>query len=79
MEEFFDQCRKTLAEQLGLDPDTIGMDTTFESINADSIDIVEMIMVIEDNYDVEFPEEDLDEYKTLGSLVKVLYRYISSR
>lgn len=79
MEEFFDQCRRILAEQLGLEPNTIGMDTTFEEIDADSIDIVEMIMAIEDIYDVEFPEDDLDEFKTMGSLVKTLYRYINSR
>lgn len=76
MQEFFELCRKILGEHLGIDPADIQMETTFESINADSIDIVEMIMAVEDVYDVEFPEEDLEEYKTLGPLVKVLYAYI---
>jgi len=64
MQEFYAQARKILA------------DTKFEDINADSIDIVEMIMALEDIYDVEFPEEDLEEYPTMGSLVKALYEYL---
>lgn len=79
MQDFFEQCRQILGDHLSIDPATIGMDTPFESINADSIDIVEMIMGIEDLYDVEFPEEELDDYKTMGSLVKVLYQYIQKQ
>lgn len=79
MEEFFEQARKILGEQLGIDPETIGMDTTFEEIDADSIDIVEMIMAIEDIYDVEFPEDNLEDYKTMGQLIKALYQVISGK
>ncbi|SHH01706.1 acyl carrier protein [Thermosyntropha lipolytica DSM 11003] len=76
MEEFFVQARRFLAEQLGIEEDLIQMETTFEEINADSIDIVEMIMALEDIYDVEFPEEDLENYPTMGSLVSALYEYL---
>jgi acyl carrier protein len=76
--EFFDLCRKTLAEHLGIEVDLIKDDTTWEAIDADSIDIVEMIMAVEDIYDVEFPEEDLDDYKTFGSLIKVLHQFLES-
>lgn len=76
MEEFFAMARKFLAEQLDIEPDAIEMETTFEEIDADSIDIVEMIMALEDVYDVEFPEEDLEDYPTMGSLVKALYSYL---
>lgn len=79
MEEFFNLCRRILAEHLGIEPETIEWDTTFEEIDADSIDIVEMIMAIEDEYDVEFPEDDISEYKTMGSLVKALYDFLESR
>lgn len=79
MEKLFDFARNILAEHLGINPQSIEWDTTLEGINADSIDIVEMIMAIEDQYDVEFPEDDLEEYKTMGSLVQALYQYINSR
>lgn len=76
MQEFFEQARKMLAEQLEIELDSIDMDTRFEDINADSIDIVEMIMALEDIYDIEFPEEDLEEYPTMGALVTALYEYL---
>lgn len=76
MQEFYAQARKILAEQLEIEMESIDMDTKFEDINADSIDIVEMIMALEDIYDVEFPEEDLEEYPTMGSLLKALYEFL---
>lgn len=76
MEEFFELARKILAEQLDIDPQDIKMETTFEEIEADSIDIVEMIMALEDIYDIEFPEEDLEDYPVMGLLVKALYTYL---
>jgi acyl carrier protein len=76
MQEFFELACKLLAEQLEIDPADITMETTFESIDADSIDVVEMIMALEDIYDVEFPEEDLEDYPTMGLLVKALWDYL---
>jgi len=76
MEEFFVLARKIMAEQLDISPEEIGMETTFEALDADSIDIVEVIMSLEDIYGVEFPEEDLENYPTMGSLVKALYAYL---
>ncbi len=76
MEKLFELARKILAEQLNIDMDKIQMDTTFEELEADSIDIVEMIMALEDIYDVEFPEDDLESYPTLGSLIEVLYQFL---
>ncbi|MBC7075128.1 MAG: acyl carrier protein [Syntrophomonadaceae bacterium] len=76
MDDFFELAVKILAEQLDIDPEDIELDTAFEEIGADSIDIVEMIMALEDIYDVEFPEEDLGSYPTIGSLVSALYDYL---
>jgi acyl carrier protein len=76
MPEFFELARKLLAEQLDISTDDITMETSFESIDADSIDIVEMIMALEDVYDVEFPEEDLENYPTMGLLVEALWAYL---
>lgn len=76
MEEFFTLARKILAEQMDIDPQTISMETTFEDLDADSIDIVEMIMALEDVYDVEFPEDEKKDYATFGALITDLYEYL---
>lgn len=76
MQEFFELAKKILAEQLDREPQEIEMETAFEDLDADSIDIVELIMALEDVYDVEFPEEDLEDFTTFGALVKALYTYI---
>lgn len=76
MDEFFELARKILAEQLDIDPQLIFMETTFEEIEADSIDVVEMIMALEDIYDVEFPEEELEDYPEMGLLIKALYSFL---
>lgn len=76
MQEFFDLARKILAEQLEVEAGSIEKDTTFEALEADSIDIVEMIMALEDIYHVEFPEAELEDYPTFGSLITALYQYL---
>jgi len=76
MEEVFELAIRILGKQLDIDPEKITMETTFEDIDADSIDLVEMIMALEDTYDVEFPEEDLEDYPTVGSLVSALYKHL---
>ncbi|MGE5391893.1 MAG: acyl carrier protein [Deltaproteobacteria bacterium] len=76
MQEFYELARKILAEQLEVDIESIGMETTFEALEADSIDIVEMIMALEDIYHVEFPEEELEDFPTFGSLITALYQYL---
>lgn len=76
MQEFFEQARSILAKQMEIELESITMDTQFEEIDADSIDVVEMIMALEDIYEIEFPEEDLEDYPTMGSLVTALYEYL---
>jgi len=76
VDELFKVASKILAEQLSIDPSEITMETTFEELDADSIDIVEMIMALEDSYDVEFPEEDLEDYPTMGTLLAALYEFL---
>lgn len=79
MEELFEQARNILADQLGIAPEVITWKTAFSDIDADSIDIVEMIMAIEDIYDVEVPEENIEDYKTMGDLVKALYQVVGAK
>lgn len=76
MQKFFQLATKLFAEQLDRNPQEIELETTFEELEADSIDIVELIMALEDIYDIEFPEEDLEDFPTFGLLVEALYAYI---
>ena len=72
----FEKLAALLSEQFGVDVDSITMDTSFEDLGADSLDIVEMTMAVEE----EFGLEDLDEEDLSGiSTVADLVRYLKSK
>ena len=61
------------AEILGVEPDQVQLDKSFaRDLAADSLDLVELIAAVEDKYDVELPEEELEKMKTIGDLWKYL-------
>ena len=68
----FDKVREIIAEQLGLDDiERITMETSItKDLEADSLDAVEIIMALEEEYDIEVPDEVAEEFKTVGDLVK---------
>lgn len=61
-----------IAKQLSIDPSQLTEDTTFEDINADSLDVFQIIMEIEETFDMEFDSDDADNLKTLGDLLGYL-------
>lgn len=70
----FKEIADIIAEQFGVDVDSITPETTFEDdLGADSIDIVELSMALEDQYDVgEMSEDDLAGISTVGDLVQYI-------
>lgn len=70
----FEQLKDLLAEQFGVDADTITMDTSFEEdLGADSLDLVDMSMALEEVFGVEeLTEEEISEITTVGDLVHFL-------
>ncbi len=73
MEEIFKTMQKLIAEQFALDVDDVTMDSTFESLGADSVDLVELVMTMEEEFEVdEIPEEDLMTLKSVGDCVRYL-------
>lgn len=68
----FDKIKEIIAEQLGVDdPETIALDTNLmKDLEADSLDAVEIIMAIEDTFDIEIPDEDAEKFQTVGDLVR---------
>ncbi len=66
----FEKVREILCEQLELDPDDITLDTNLvEDLGADSLDLVDFAMSLEDYFDKEIPDEDLEHIKTIGDVV----------
>ncbi|NLW07008.1 MAG: acyl carrier protein [Clostridia bacterium] len=58
-----------VSEQLGVEEDEITPETSFEDLNADSLDIVELIMALEEEFDLEIPDEDAEKLTTVGAAV----------
>lgn len=69
----FEKIVELLSEQFSVEPDTINNDTSFEDLGADSLDIVELSMALEEEFDIgEMAEEDLGTIHTVGDLVNYL-------
>lgn len=69
----FEKIKQILADQLDADIDEMTMDTRIaDDLGADSLDVVEMLMAIEDDFDVEIPDEDIEGLKTIGDVVEYI-------
>lgn len=72
----FEKIKTILVDQLDVDGDTITMDSiVIDDLGADSLDVVDMVMSMEEEFDVEIPDEDIENLKTVGDLV----HYIESK
>lgn len=72
----FEKVRVKIAEQLSIDENEITMDSGFvDDLGADSLDIVELIMALEEEFDMEIPDEDAEKITTVGDVVE----YIKAR
>ncbi len=69
----FEKVREIIAEQLGTDENNVTIDThLMKDLEADSLDAVEIIMAIEDEYDIEIPDEDAEKFQSVSDLVKFI-------
>lgn len=71
MEAIFERVKEVIGEQLGIDDlDSITLDTTFiDDLGADSLDIVELIMALEEEFDMEIPDGDAEKIVTVSDVV----------
>ena len=68
-----EKMREIIAEQLNCEAESIQMETSFkEDLGADSLDLFELVMALEDEYSVEIPSEELQELTTVGAVVNYL-------
>jgi len=71
--ESIDRIKKIIVDQLGVDEEKIKEDSSFiDDLGADSLDIVELIMAFEEEFDIEIPDEDAEKMKTVRDAVKYL-------
>jgi acyl carrier protein len=75
-EEIFEQVKEVLVEKLGVDESEIVEPASFQDdLNADSLDLVELIMELEDRFGIKIPNEDAEKILTVGQAVD----YVSER
>ncbi len=69
----FEKIRTILADQLDVEEESITTETDIAAdLGADSLDVVEMMMSIEDEFDVEIPDEEIENIKTVGDVVNYI-------
>ena len=71
--EMFEKIKEMVAENLGVDAGSITEESSFkDDLGADSLDLFELVMALEEEYDIEIPTEDLEQIATIGDVVKYL-------
>ena len=72
-EEIFERVRDIIVEQLGVDKETVTTESSFiDDLGADSLDIVELIMALEEEFDTEIPDEDAEKITNVNDVVEYI-------
>lgn len=68
-----EKMREIIAEQLNCEAESIQLETSFkEDLGADSLDLFELVMALEDEYSIDIPSEELQELTTVGAVIDYL-------
>jgi acyl carrier protein len=70
--EIFEKVKAIVVEQLGVEEVDVTQETSFEQLNADSLDIVELIMALEEAFDLDIPDEEAEKLRTVGDAVSYI-------
>jgi len=72
-EEVFDKVKEIIVEQLGVAENTVTLEASFiDDLGADSLDIVELIMSLEEEFDMEIPDSDAEKIVTVNDVVEYI-------
>lgn len=72
-EEIFDKLKELVADQLGVEEDEVTMEATMQDdLGADSLDLVDLVMSVEEEFGVKVADEDLENIKTVGDIVNYI-------
>jgi len=68
-----DEVKEVVVEQLNVNPDEVKEDSKFvEDLGADSLDVVELVMALEEKFDIEIPDSDAEKIVTVGDAIKYI-------
>ena len=68
-----EKMKEIISDQLGVSEDEVTLEASFkEDLDADSLDLFELVMALEEEYDVEIPSDDLAELNTVGDVINYL-------
>ena len=71
--EIFDRVKKVVVEQLEVEPEKVTPEASFANdLQADSLDVVELVMALEEEFDIEIPDEDAEQIDTVGKAVEYI-------
>lgn len=73
----FDKIKRIVVEQLGVEEEEVSMETSFEALNADSLDVVELVMALEEEFGLEIPDEDAEKLVTVKAAVEYVTKKTS--
>lgn len=65
----FEKLKSIIVDQLGVDEDSITEDTSLEDLGADSLALVELVMSVEEEFDVEIADEDMEKLKSVSDVL----------
>ncbi len=69
----FDDVKEVVVEQLNVNPDEVKEESKFvEDLGADSLDVVELVMALEEKFDIEIPDEDAEKITTVSDAIKFI-------
>ena len=69
----FERIRDIIVEQLGVEPDEVTEQSSFiDDLGADSLDIVELIMALEEEFNMEIPDEEAEKISTVGDVIEYI-------
>lgn len=73
----FDKIKAIIVDRLGVDESAVTLEATFiDDLEADSLDIVELIMALEEDFDLEIPDEDAEKITTVGDAVAYILAHM---
>ena len=76
-EEVFEKVKAIIVEQLGVTDTSVTMEASFiDDLGADSLDIVELIMALEEEFDTEIPDADAEKIVTVGDVVDYIKEHV---
>ncbi len=69
----YERVKMIVSEQLGVDEDAVSIESNFlEDFGADSLELIDLIMALETEFDIEVPEEDIEEMQTVSDVVSYI-------